>query len=99
MVHASAHSICSTRWHCRKAWSQWRTCRSRRNLHWRKMKNMHKDRQLKLRRIRNEVARPDHYAGKTVVMGMLDRRERQVRATVVPNVKRATLQAHILNEV
>jgi transposase-like protein len=63
------------------------------------MKNMHKDRQLKLRRIRNEVARPDHYAGKTVVMGMLDRKERQVRATVVPNVKRATLQAHILNEV
>jgi transposase-like protein len=64
-----------------------------------KMKNMHKDRQLKLRRIRNEVARPDHYVGKTVVMGMLDRKERQVRATVVPNVKRATLQAHILDEV
>jgi transposase-like protein len=64
-----------------------------------KMKNMHKDRQLKLRRIRNEVARPDHYVGKTVVMGMLDRKQRKVRATVVPNVKRATLQAHILNEV
>jgi transposase-like protein len=64
-----------------------------------KMKNMHKDRQLKLRRIRNEVARPDHYVGKTVVMGMLDRKQRKVRATVVPNVKRATLQAHILKEI
>jgi transposase-like protein len=64
-----------------------------------KMKNMHKSRQLKLRQIRNEVVRPDHYAGKTVVMGMLDRELREVRAKVVPNVKRETLQREILNEV
>jgi transposase-like protein len=64
-----------------------------------KMKNMHKDRQLKLRRIRNEVARPDHYVGKTVVMGMLDRKLRKVRAAVVPNTKRETLQTHILEEI
>jgi hypothetical protein len=32
-------------------------------------------------------------------MGMLDREIRQVRATVVPNVKRATLQEKILNNV
>ena len=37
--------------------------------------------------------------GKTIVMGMLDRDERKVRALVVPNVKRETLQAEILNNV
>jgi len=64
-----------------------------------KMKNMHKERQLALRKLRNEVVRPDHYVGKTVVMGMLDRDLRQVRAKVVPNVKRETLQAQILRDV
>src|SRR5580700_10070175 len=53
-----------------------------------KVKNMHKSRQLKLRQLRNEVNRPDHYMGKTVVMGMLDRKLRKVRANVVPNTKR-----------
>ena len=37
--------------------------------------------------------------GKTVVMGMLDRDQRKVRATVVPNTKRETLQTEILNNV
>ncbi len=32
-------------------------------------------------------------------MGMLDRELRQVRTTVIPNVKRETLQAEILNQV
>jgi len=41
----------------------------------------------------------DHYPGKTVVMGMLDRESRQVRAQVVPNVKRETLQNAILKEI
>lgn len=36
---------------------------------------------------------------KTPVMGMLDREARQVRAKVIPNVKRETLQAEILNQV
>ena len=36
---------------------------------------------------------------KTIVMGMLDRDLRQVRAKVVPDVKRETLQSEILNEV
>ena len=36
--------------------------------------------------------------GKTVVMGMLDRDLRQVRAKVVPNVKRDTLQAEVLEK-
>ena len=37
--------------------------------------------------------------GKTIVMGMLDRDSRQVRAQVVPNVKRETLQNAILSEI
>lgn len=36
---------------------------------------------------------------KTIVMGMLDRDLRQVRAKVIPDVKRETLQNEILNEV
>lgn len=37
--------------------------------------------------------------GKAVVQGILDRTARQVRATVVPNVKRETLQSEILRQV
>jgi transposase-like protein len=51
--------------------------------------NMHSKR----RRAMNGV---DH---KVVVMGMLERSSRQVRAKVVPNVKRETLQAEILKNV
>jgi hypothetical protein len=39
------------------------------------------------------------YVGKTAVHGMLDRELRQVRARVMPNVKRETLQNAILNNV
>jgi len=38
-------------------------------------------------------------SGKAVVQGILDRTARQVRATVVPNVRRETLQAQILKQV
>lgn len=67
-----------------------------------KAKNMHKSRKLRLQRVRNET--PDwkadsKYLGKTVVMGMLDREQRKVRATVVPNTKRDTLQREILEQV
>ena len=41
-----------------------------------------------------DCARP-----KVPVMGMLDRKLRQVRAKVVPNVKRETLQNEILNQI
>ena len=64
-----------------------------------KVQNMHKGRRLKLTNLRNEVNRPDHYMGKTVVMGMLDRELREVRATVIPNVRRDVLQSHILREI
>jgi transposase-like protein len=67
-----------------------------------KTKNMHKERRLKIQRERNEI--PDWKAenphmGKTPVMGMLDRDLRKVRAMVLPNIKRETLQYQILNQV
>jgi transposase-like protein len=57
-----------------------------------KMKNMHAAKRAKL----NLAENGDN---KTAVMGMLDRYTRQVRAKVIPNVKRATLQAEILKNV
>ncbi len=55
-------------------------------------KNMHKDRALR-------YEQKGGAQGKTVVQGFLDRDLRKVRATVVPNVKRETLQAEILKQV
>lgn len=55
-------------------------------------KNMHKDRRLKV-----EGRGP--FKNKTIVMGMLDRDLRKVRAMVVPDIKRETLQNAILNNV
>jgi transposase-like protein len=62
-------------------------------------KNMHKDRKLRLHQIRSQQVRGDIQPGKTAVMGILSRDERKVRATVVPNLRRTTLQAEILNSV
>ena len=66
------------------------------------LENMHKGRAKKMREIRVDAS-PDEYftryANKTVVMGMYDRESREVRAKVVPNVKRETLQNEILNNV
>ena len=55
---------------------------------------MHRERRLKMR---NALVGSNN--GKTIVMGMLDRESRQVRAQVVPNVKRETLQNAILAEI
>ena len=55
-------------------------------------KNMHKDRRMKV-----EGSGP--YQNKTIVQGILDRNLRQVRANVVPNVTRETLQSLILKNV
>jgi transposase-like protein len=60
---------------------------------------MHKSRRAKLAAIASERGEKYRTAGKTIVMGMLDREMRQVRAMVVPNVKRVTLQEKILNNV
>lgn len=58
-----------------------------------KAKNMHKDRRIAYN------AAGGNFKAKTVVMGMLDRDLRKVRATVVPNVKRETLQAQVLKQI
>ena len=63
-------------------------------------RKMHKDRRHKILSIAGNDRSKNHRApGKTIVMGMLDREMRQVRAMVIPDVKRATLQEKILNNV
>jgi transposase-like protein len=57
-----------------------------------KLRNMHKE-----QKVRYEKRGGAH--GKAIVMGILDRESRQVRAKVVPNVKRETLQNEILQNV
>jgi transposase-like protein len=64
--------------------------------------NMHKSRRVRIAKIQAEYsnkANPYGRAGKAAIMGMYDRDARQVRATVVPNVKRETLQNEILNNI
>jgi hypothetical protein len=58
-----------------------------------RIQNMHKDRKLRYQQ------EGGMHGGKTVVQGILDRTARQVRATVVPDVKRETLQNEILKQV
>jgi transposase-like protein len=57
-----------------------------------KPQKMHRTKRLK-------VHGPDRKDTTATVMGMLDRESRQVRAMVVPNVKRETLQNEILNQI
>lgn len=59
------------------------------------VKNMHKDR--KLRATQKGGVGP--HGNKTIVQGMLDRDARQVRAIIIPDVKRETLQTQILDNV
>jgi len=56
------------------------------------MRKMHNNRRLQLKKGLNA-------GSKAIVMGMLDRETSRVRAKVVPNVKRETLQAEILAKV
>jgi transposase-like protein len=61
-----------------------------------KLKNMHRDRRERF------AAKGGHTGGatgKAIVQGILDRDERKIRAKVVPNVKRETLQTEVLNNV
>jgi transposase-like protein len=65
-------------------------------------KNWHKDRREKRRKeVRSERVQEyqNRFTHKTAVMGMFDRESREVRAKVIPNVKRETLQAEILKNV
>jgi transposase-like protein len=57
-----------------------------------RVQNMHKDK-------REAAEGKGPYQNKTIVMGILDRDLRKVRAMIVPNVKRETLQNEILNNV
>lgn len=57
-----------------------------------KPQKMHRERRLRMQTAQKGTQ-------KAIVMGMLDRESRQVRAMVVPNVKRETLQAKILSEI
>lgn len=59
-----------------------------------KPRNMHKD-----RRIRCSQKRTDTGHAKAVVQGILDRELRHVRASVMPNIKRETLQNEVLKNV
>ena len=63
---------------------------------------MHKSRRLRLSQARSEIRNNDavtRYPGKTAVMGILDREVRKVRAMVIPNVRRVTVQEKILKHV
>jgi len=61
-----------------------------------KIQNMHREKRARYASVTGHVGGA---TGKTAVLGMLDRQSRTVRAKVVPNVKRDTLQAEILNGV
>lgn len=67
-----------------------------------KIINMHASRARKVME-NSETLKPGEYGvrygNKAVVMGMFDRESRQVRAKVIPNVKRETLQKEILKNV
>jgi transposase-like protein len=67
-----------------------------------KLKNMHKNRAAALQMARTDDKTNEYYtrhANKTAVFGILDRESRQVRAKVVKNVKRETLQNEILKNI
>ena len=66
-----------------------------------KMANRHKDRREHFDQVRSQTrdANGVKHAGRVAVQGILDRDLRRVRAKVVPNVKRETLQYEILNQV
>lgn len=66
-----------------------------------KLRNMHRSRAMKLAatKIREGYDSRVLHENKTVVLGMLDRESRKVRAKVVPDVKRETLQKEILKNI
>jgi transposase-like protein len=66
-----------------------------------KLRNMHRSRAMKLAATKRSEGYGTgvHHENKTAVIGILDRESRQVRAKVVPNVKRETLQKEILKNV
>ena len=63
-----------------------------------KIGNMHESKRRELRETRAALDEASHM-NKTIVQGFLDRELRQVRAKVIPDVKRETLQNGVLREV
>jgi ISXO2-like transposase domain len=63
------------------------------------IKNMHKAKQARYRAQSSTGTMGGPTIGKTVVVGLLDRTARQIRAQVVPDVSRLTLQNAVLNNV
>jgi len=63
-----------------------------------KLKNMHSEKQKRYRAL-SGTAQFGGSGGKAIVMGMLDRDARQIRAQVVPDVSRLTLQTAVLKNV
>jgi transposase-like protein len=61
-----------------------------------KVKNMHRERRA---RFAAQSGHTGGATGKAIVLGMLDRDERKIRAQVVPDVKRDTLQDAVLKNV
>jgi transposase-like protein len=68
-----------------------------------KVSNMHKGRVKAMRAnapaVIDEGYEKPRYDNKAIVVGMYDRKSRQVRAKVIPNTKRETLQREILSNV
>ena len=67
-----------------------------------KAKNMHRSRRLAIERERSKnpgYKATTHFAGKTAILGMFDRQTREIRAKVIPNTRRETLQREILSNV
>jgi len=66
-----------------------------------KLKNMHRKRANALNKVKSGSGSETRvlHENKAIVFGLLDRESRQVRAQVVPNVKRETLQNEILKNV
>ena len=61
-----------------------------------KPRNMHRE---KRERYQRENASPEGGTNKTIVIGILDRETKEIRAKRIPNVKRETLQEQILKNV
>jgi hypothetical protein len=66
-----------------------------------KAKNMHASRRAQFKAARESAEMTEHanLVNKAAVWGILDREQRQVRATVVPKINREALQAAVLNQV
>jgi len=66
-----------------------------------KVANMHKGRRVRIQAARSAIRdlEAGGKTGKTAVMGILDRQTRQIRARVIPNVRREVLQGEILKHV